>query len=925
MANESSEDRGGRAKHSRNWDQPDGLGWEVWRRARSTALLSQPMQRDLARLRTHVLRDPAPLLTDIRRRWALAEDSVVDRFSLSSPLFWARRRVFHDGVSAEPAGLAPLSSRRTAQTDVASSAFHPPLSGATELPHAVKTMGGERPHEPEFVQRKAKSSGSIDVKPDVERFRQTADLLQRRVSGPARPFATQGQGSLPERLVSRDVQSLPLSSRTPLSASVGRRQDMRLLGSMHAMTGSFSGGERARISAQWGAASVPAPLIASKRNRDFSTVMRATTRDLQAPALQQRETVGRQLPSPTPSPSAITRAFEEGIGSSNTAPPLDGMVTGRKVITSSRIAVSKESTAGSSFERTTQTQNAAGDGIRRQETQSLLQAKYDSELPVAQPVGRDESVIRTAAEPARENLVGAEPMLAKHATSEAPTSATVFSRKPEYEAMEATPLPLTHTETPLPLHTVTPRNRSTVNREISLSRAEQSPVLIKGEDRGAKAADRHDPAGVVRQAPATGLVAKSVELSRSLDQSRPGSARAVDVNTAEFNSQAAARGAQPFVYSAAMLHRLYDHRGARLWHEAGDPRMARWTSPLTRAHYGGGAPMQRSEERADVASWHIATSRRVSELTGPGTRTTDTISFATAASSMAQAPVMPGERRNSASDLSGGDVGRNDGSSPGIGRAGSTGGAIGNETGMAQRESIIQPARFREIPLARHAIATSRQKEVVAADKPFSQLTRFLPITSGSERVVRGFSQVSRAQREQDSPPGSLHPLPVASRFTIATLDNSTRGYRDIGHGLPADGKFSAAALDGLAAGPRIGNAMVHRFSPVSSFAAASGSRARVFSHDLPLAPPLRIERSENSAAGPRSGDIVQAASQSSVAAMNGTDAAALIGNREESRAPQTNADPVAAQMDIDELVEKAWQKIMRKLTIEQERRGYTR
>ena len=37
---------------------------------------------------------------------------------------------------------------------------------------------------------------------------------------------------------------------------------------------------------------------------------------------------------------------------------------------------------------------------------------------------------------------------------------------------------------------------------------------------------------------------------------------------------------------------------------------------------------------------------------------------------------------------------------------------------------------------------------------------------------------------------------------------------------------------------------------------------------------------------------------------------------------------PAAAakpQIDLDELVEKAWQKLMRKLTIEQERRGYTR
>ena len=139
MSKPSSGTSGG---DSRTWDQPDGLGWQVWRRARSTALLTQPTQRDLARLRSNILRDPAPLLTDIRRRWALG-DSVVNRFSLSSPLLWVQRRAFHDGVGVEPAVLAPLSPRYPGITDVASSALPPTLSGASELPQVMKTAGGE--------------------------------------------------------------------------------------------------------------------------------------------------------------------------------------------------------------------------------------------------------------------------------------------------------------------------------------------------------------------------------------------------------------------------------------------------------------------------------------------------------------------------------------------------------------------------------------------------------------------------------------------------------------------------------------------------------------------------------------------------------------------------------------------------------------
>ena len=218
------------------------------------------------------------------------------------------------------------------------------------------------------------------------------------------------------------------------------------------------------------------------------------------------------------------------------------------------------------------------------------------------------------------------------------------------------------------------------------------------------------------------------------------------------------------------------------------------------------------------------------------------MSFATAPSSMTPTSLMPARARDSASDLSG-DVGQDDRSSPGIGGIGFPGGAIGNAPGMAQRESMIHLASSRAIPLARHAIPTSRQKELV--DKPFSQLTQFLPITSGNERVVRGFSRDSRVQRQQDSQ-GFLHSLPVASSSTIAPLDYSAGSHWGFDHGLPVEAKFSAAALDdGLVAGPPIGNAMIHRFSHDSSVQGGSDSQARVFLKDLPLAAPQRIDRSD--------------------------------------------------------------------------------
>src|SRR5215470_5577 len=75
------------ANLSRSWDHPDSLGWQVWRRAQSTGLLTQPIQRDLARFRADILKDITPLASDIRRRWGLSGNTNLNRFGLDLPLF----------------------------------------------------------------------------------------------------------------------------------------------------------------------------------------------------------------------------------------------------------------------------------------------------------------------------------------------------------------------------------------------------------------------------------------------------------------------------------------------------------------------------------------------------------------------------------------------------------------------------------------------------------------------------------------------------------------------------------------------------------------------------------------------------------------------------------------------------------------------
>jgi hypothetical protein len=49
------------------------------------------------------------------------------------------------------------------------------------------------------------------------------------------------------------------------------------------------------------------------------------------------------------------------------------------------------------------------------------------------------------------------------------------------------------------------------------------------------------------------------------------------------------------------------------------------------------------------------------------------------------------------------------------------------------------------------------------------------------------------------------------------------------------------------------------------------------------------------------------------------------IGAREEAAAGATETGASPAQIDLDELMDKVWQQFMHKLTIEQERRGYSR
>src|SRR5262249_54398822 len=85
---------------ARHWDQPQGLGWQLWRRAHATALSGKQLQRDVRRFRTPPLMRHS-LLTDIHERWGVGQSPAVTRFYSDLPLFWTRAPLFYTGEPPE--------------------------------------------------------------------------------------------------------------------------------------------------------------------------------------------------------------------------------------------------------------------------------------------------------------------------------------------------------------------------------------------------------------------------------------------------------------------------------------------------------------------------------------------------------------------------------------------------------------------------------------------------------------------------------------------------------------------------------------------------------------------------------------------------------------------------------------------------------
>src|SRR5215831_4939321 len=219
MSNGSSENS---LDGSHSWDHPNGLGWQVWRRAQSTGLLTQPIQRDLARFRANTLRNPALLVSDIRRRWRVGENTSVYRFGLDLPLFLGWVPPYRSGSSHHLSVAGSEAARRITDT---SRNFLPHEKSrfsvtATLVGSPSPAADTQKPAEA-IVPRSASESEDTVVNSVARRAEPSASSLEEKQSEwNSCNFAltTLRESPLPQKLITT-VQTFPLNRRTELLSS----------------------------------------------------------------------------------------------------------------------------------------------------------------------------------------------------------------------------------------------------------------------------------------------------------------------------------------------------------------------------------------------------------------------------------------------------------------------------------------------------------------------------------------------------------------------------------------------------------------------------------------------------------------------------------------------------------------------------------
>ena len=230
MSNGSSGNSGEPVSRARNWDHPNGLGWEVWRRVQSTGLLTQPIQRDWSRFHANTLRHPAPLASEIRRRWGVGGNPSIGRFALDLPLslgyfpFFRARPLHHLSASG------PETARRFTDTSrVVSEKSR--LEVATTIPGSPSSAADSQENEqtmvPPSVNRWAHTTAVDTAARDTESSKQEQSE-QNSSRFALRTTLVRQEGLLPQRITAT-VGTLPLNPKPSLLSTdiIERHQSMR--------------------------------------------------------------------------------------------------------------------------------------------------------------------------------------------------------------------------------------------------------------------------------------------------------------------------------------------------------------------------------------------------------------------------------------------------------------------------------------------------------------------------------------------------------------------------------------------------------------------------------------------------------------------------------------------------------------------------
>ncbi len=143
---ELSKSAGGSKGQPRHWDDPNGLGWKLWRRAHSTGLSSSRIQKIIGLMHTNTLVAHNPLMADIHRRWGLNQKRAGGGYSLGFPLVVARFSPFYPQAHHQELPLPSSQMGRPSAAAVSISASGPSRLSKTAEPS--EALGAARTIQP---------------------------------------------------------------------------------------------------------------------------------------------------------------------------------------------------------------------------------------------------------------------------------------------------------------------------------------------------------------------------------------------------------------------------------------------------------------------------------------------------------------------------------------------------------------------------------------------------------------------------------------------------------------------------------------------------------------------------------------------------------------------------------------------------------